>query len=68
MIKKTKKRWNKKLNGLSNRDYCHHCLSHHCDSMLYIDSIANRKRLKRRSLKLCEACGKKECECKRRGR
>lgn len=62
-----KKRWKTKLNG-HNRNYCQHCLCHHCDPMFFINSIANRKRLKRRELKLCESCGKKECQCKNRGR
>lgn len=58
-----KKRWPKKQNGLSNRNYCHYCLSYNCDPF-GPDSIANRKRLNRRKLGLCEACGKKECSCK----
>ncbi len=65
---KNKRRWLKKLNGLSNKDYCQGCLSYHCDPMSYVDSIANRKRMHRRRLGLCEGCGKKECKCKNRGR
>jgi hypothetical protein len=68
MKRKQKKRLFKKQNGLSNKDYCHHCLSHYCNPMYYINSIANRKRINRRRLKLCEACGEKICLCKNKGR
>lgn len=61
-----KKRWRVKQNGLSNKDYCQHCLSYYCDPMYHLDTIANKKRLARRRAGLCEACGKvkKQCHCK----
>lgn len=61
-----KKRWITKRNGYIHKDYCQGCLSWYCDPMFSKNSIANNKRMKRRRLKLCEACGKKECECKSR--
>lgn len=63
-MKKFKKRWRTKLNGLSNSRYCHPCLSYGCDPIGAPETIATRKRRSRRIAKLCEGCGKKECECK----
>lgn len=57
------RRWERKLNG-NDRHYCQDCLSHDCNSSLFINSIANRKRLERRRNGLCEACGQKKCVCK----
>lgn len=65
---KNKKRWVKKQNGLSNKNYCHDCLSYNCDPLCGEDSIANKKRLQRREVGLCEACGKSPCGCKNKGR
>ena len=53
-----------KKNGLSNSRYCHHCLCYDCNTMFFESTIATKKRLQRRKLKLCEACGNKECTCK----
>ncbi len=66
MTKKSK-RWAKKLNGLSNKNYCQGCLSYNCDPMNREDSIANKKRLHRRRMALCEGCGKTPCSCKNKG-
>lgn len=59
-----KKRHIQKKNGLSNSNYCHHCLSYNFNSMFFQDTITTRKRLHRRRSGLCEACGKRVCTCR----
>ena len=61
---RNKPRHKTKKNGLSNKDYCHHCLSYNCDPMYFMNTVATNKRLGRRRLNLCEGCGNKDCKCK----
>lgn len=67
IVTKKSKRWAKKLNGLSNKNYCQACLSYNCYPMDGEDSIANKKRRYRRKMGLCEGCGKLSCSCKNKG-
>lgn len=53
-----------KKNGLSNKNYCHACLSYDCNPIFHVETIAVKKRLERRRNKLCEGCGNKDCKCK----